>query len=160
MPLSRRVHPQMMLEDRMQKLAELFAIGLAVPAIVLAVFVLVVWAPTTLAGLRNHRRLNSTQLLILGVFVGFAGSVCDNLYWSVLWLADYLEMDGAKRTILSGAYFNVFCRQLSGIVAAYCHIKSAAVHEKSGKLKHLSTLWLVTTLSFAVGALLMVMLSS
>lgn len=71
------------------------------------------------------KRRDDTQWFILGVAIGFAGSVVDNLYWGLAWTAYYIDSAWADLLFSSGIYFNLFDRQLAGIFAAYCHVKAA-----------------------------------
>ena len=68
---------------------------------------------------------DASQWFILGVAIGFAGSVFDNLYWGIAWLSNYLAWESWPQWFACGVYSNVVFRQTAGLVAAYCHIRSA-----------------------------------
>lgn len=105
---------------------EFISIALTVPTIGLSLLVVVYWwSPAVEALATPRKQRDATQWFIIGVAVGFAGSVVDNLYWGAAWTAYYLESDWKETLFANGVYFNLFDRQLAGIGAAYCHVRAA-----------------------------------
>lgn len=65
--------------------------------------------------------------IILGVVIGFSGSLFDNLYWGAAWTADYAHYSFRDSLFYGGVYPNTFFRQSATILAAFCHIKAGMV---------------------------------
>ena len=97
---------------------------MTVPTVVMAAFVVCRWGGAMRSALQSLP-LSEDGWLISGVVVSFAGSVLDNLYWSLPWGASYLGLDCAQWLHQSGVYFNILSRQGCGILAAYCHLRAA-----------------------------------
>lgn len=110
--------------EAVRSLATLLSICLTIPTIVLALRVVYIWLPSV----RNPRELKTAtpeQWFILGVAVSFFGSVLDNSYWQLAWSMEYAGCPETQDFIFWGPLFNIPFRQVSGIVAAGCHIKAA-----------------------------------
>lgn len=104
---------------------------MTVPTVVLGAGVVYLWGPSAIRAVRKGA-LDAQGWFIVGVVVAFIGAVLDNLYWSVPWAASYLGLEVTGALMSSGVYFNIFFRQASGILAAYCHLRAAAMSgEKS-----------------------------
>ena len=107
------------------ELSELISLWWTVPTVVLGAKVVLLWGNSALKALKmNPCDRTSSDLFIIGVFIGFLGSIFDNLYWSIHSTADYLNLEISKDLMKAGVYFNIFFRQLSGTLSAYFHIKS------------------------------------
>lgn len=65
--------------------------------------------------------------LILGVFFSFLGSIVDNTYWGLAWSANYLEHPLADDLFHNGVFSNLPFRQITTLLAAYCHMRAAIV---------------------------------
>ena len=65
---------------------------------------------------------SSSDWLVLGITIGFAGKFADNIYWSLAWTA--YRQGNAKWWLEHGQCFNIWFRQLATIAAAYCHIQA------------------------------------
>lgn len=140
-------------------IAELVSIGLTIPAIVLAGYVVVLWGPDAWRIVKTHRlRLSeageATDWFILGVAAGFLGQALDNLFWQVAWNVAYLELDSQPVVFQVGVVFNIFFRQALGIIAAYCHIRSFAHHKK----RSIRALSLVSIASVVLGCTNMIVI--
>jgi len=112
----------------MSKIAELLSSGLTITTIVLSVLVVTLWYKSTqvvVAKAKRGKALKTEDWFIIGVFIGFAGETLDNLYWLLPWSAAYLNLAVTDTLMQTGVYFNIPLRQGLGIVAAYCHIRSA-----------------------------------
>lgn len=112
--------------------AELVSLALTVPTILLAIGVVYLWGPAARRAWSN-RPLTADGWFIVGVVVAFVGSIFDNLYWSIPWTASYIGHQGAPDLMSCGVYFNIFSRQLAGIVAACCHLRAAKLANVRGR---------------------------
>lgn len=74
--------------------------------------------------------------LILGINTSFAGSVVDNLYWGLAWLALFYGSEHADTLFLNGVFSNLIFRQFTTFYGARCHVLSAGpettLHYKLG----------------------------
>ena len=107
------------------QLAEGLSLALTAPTIILSLAVVVIWRRKAFESLRNCNR-TPVQWLILGVAVSFTGSALDNIYWGIAWSSSYLEHPARDELFRAGVYFNIPFRQIAGVIAAFCHLKSAA----------------------------------
>lgn len=130
-----------------QHAAELFSIGLTIPTIVLAFYVIWLWGPKALKIVKSRRRFVATDWFILGVTLGFIGQVLDNTYWQITWCSYYLESSDAISLVQLGVWFNIVSRQTLGILAAYCHVRSY----KATQPGNMRTLSLICFISIASG---------
>lgn len=111
-------------------LAELTSLALTAPTVILAIAVVWMWAPSSIAAVRNGLATGHDWFLV-GVVLGFMGSSIDNLYWSLPWSASLIGHPLSETLFESGVYFNIPFRQGLGIAAAYCHLRAAEM-----KLNH------------------------
>lgn len=109
--------------------AELISLGMTFPTVMLSIAVVVKWGPSAIAAWKARLR-SSEQWFILGVFLGFLGSIFDNCYWFIPWSASYIGHDSADSLFGAGVYFNIFFRQGLGVSAAYCHLRAGAEADK------------------------------
>lgn len=115
--------------DGIQKVAELVSNGLAVPVIAMSLIVAIFWYKPAMLILKNKNTFKSAESwFIVGVFFGFAGESLDNLYWTITWAMSYLDHPYTKDLQKYGVFANIPFRQILGIAAAYCHIRSAYVY--------------------------------
>ena len=113
-----------------QNTAEIVSLGLTVPTVVLGIGVCIHWGRSAMAALLlSASERSAIDWLILGIFVGFLGMVLDNSYWGIAWTASYIEHESKDALFNSGVYFNIPFRQLAGLYAAYCHLRSYARHK-------------------------------
>lgn len=112
------------------EMAEGVSLTLTSPTILLAILLLYLWFGKAREALFTRNR-SSTQWLLLGVFIGFAGGLGDNFFWGIAWTLSYLHHPWKGPVFESGALFNIFFRQGAGTVAAYCHLRAAAEHDGS-----------------------------
>ena len=97
---------------------------MSIPAIILAIVVIYTWLPSAKISFKKQYP-ESHDWFIVGVVIGFLGSIIDNVYWTIPWSALFLDSDIYYKMIHYGVYINIFFRQGCGILAAYCHLKSA-----------------------------------
>ena len=122
-----------------QKIAELVSLFLTVPTVILAATVVFVWHKSAIRSLM-HKPRTGTDWLIMGVAISFIGSLVDNLFWGIVWTAAFLESDKTIDLFNVGVFFNIFFRQLAGICAGFCHIKSATTSAPLSKLTRVISL--------------------
>ena len=115
--------------NELYKISELISNGLAMPMILLSLAVVILWFEPAKRNLKKFKG-SPEQWFIIGVFFGFLGSFFDNIYWTIAWSLHYLEAETAANWMKSGVFSNIPFRQLLGIFAAYCHIKSALKYRK------------------------------
>lgn len=125
-------------------ISELISLIGSVPAILFAIFVVIKWAPSAFESLRSKKELTQVDWLILGVCISFIGQAFDNLYWGIVWTLHYLGFPQSETWIYLGPTFNIFFRQACGIIAAYCHIRSAIM------LKDMFSIVLITFIGMAI----------
>ena len=121
-----------------QEIAELISLFLTTPTIVLGIVVLLMWGPSATQSIANRSKLDGTQWFILGVTIRFLGQVLDNAYWGLAWADAFITGDHESTLFKYGVYPNIFSRQLCGTLAAYCHIKSALLHQHKDPRKLIS----------------------
>lgn len=132
-----------------QNIAELVSLGLTVPLTLLGIWVVRLYWRASLEALSSNCK-TSIQWFAIGITVGFLGSSIDNFYWTIPWTASYLELPATAELVNVGTYFNIPFRQLCGIIAAYCHVRSALefMHAEDsdsgvGRLNKWVLLWLI-----------------
>ena len=120
--------------EQYQWMAEAISLALTIPTIILGIGVLIHWGPAAWE-MFKAKSLDSNGWLIVGVVVAFLGSVLDNLYWSIPWASSFLSIGPTDALMENGVFFNIFFRQLSGIAAAYCHLKASVLSSSDGARK-------------------------
>lgn len=137
--------------DSLKEAFNLLSLALTVPLMVLAWFTVYHWGK---AAIRLHGRLPSSwspfEWFIVGVVCTFAGSFVDNLYWGVAWLCYYLDWESAGDWFGYGVFSNVPFRQVAGVLAGYCHVRSAYGHIRQGDVRGANR---ILILSFLAGVL-------
>jgi hypothetical protein len=110
------------------EIAELISLTITVPTVVFSIIVVYIWSPSTFEAL-GKKSIHKTEVdwFIIGVCIGFAGGIMDNIYWAFAWSADYLGLASKDRWFQNGVYSNIPFRQVAGSLAAICHIKAAMV---------------------------------
>ena len=103
------------------------------------------WQSGKRALIRSDRR--DLDWFILGVLIGFIGSLMDNLYWGIGWAMNYTQHSAWQHWLDTGVYNNIAFRQVSTALAAVCHIK-AGIEAKSRLLKSLYVASAVGGLAF------------
>lgn len=136
-----------------QDLAELLSLWLTTPTIVLGVYVVVLWFHGAFEAARKRNR-NATDWFMLGVAIGFVGGCVDNGYWGLAWMASYLELESTQVWFNYGVFSNIPFRQVPGVLAAYCHVRSAIEFSGHGRLS--VVLWGSFAAGLAIVLVLMV----
>lgn len=129
------------------EVAELISLGLTSPTLISAAVVVVIWWKPAIRSLKSKKR-DGKQWLILGVAISFVGGFLDNLWWGSAWGHFFLEMEQAKWWFDHGVVSNIPFRQLAGISAGYCHIRSAMVsdHSSNPSLRFLNSVLLASVI--------------
>jgi hypothetical protein len=133
---------------------EFISLWLTWPTVILGLGVVFHWFREAIKALCTSVALRSrSQWLLLGIFLGFAGSDGDNIYWCVAWSAEYLGLESKTALFKTGCWPNIFLRQLAGIFAAYCHMRAyyEGMKDERKRLAGLRKLHLLSLFSFALG---------
>ncbi len=132
----------------MNDIAELVSLALTFPTIMVGLGVLVHWGKDAWEAFKvSPAERTGVNWLILGVAVGFLGSVLDNAYWGLAWSAEYMQHPSKEFWFANGVWPNIPFRQCAGVYAAYCHMRSYYVSRKTDNTK----LSRIVLASFAVG---------
>ncbi len=101
----------------------LISLSLIIPAVAFALTVIAIWGNDFFKRLKDDK--NPMEWLIIGIVIAFFGSVVDNLYWAFVLSYVYLSGHEISPDLeLLGVSLNMLFRQICGIVAGYCHIRS------------------------------------
>lgn len=103
------------------------SLALSIPTIVSAFLVVWLWLPPALAEWRSDSEVSANGYFMLGVAVGFVGSLIDNVYWGAAWTAEFHGSPLAEPLFQGGVYSNLLFRQTCGLAAAYLHLRAADV---------------------------------
>ena len=116
-----------MLDD----VAAWISLALTAPTVILSSVVIYLFANQAGRALLSDNR-TAIQWFALGICVGFIGSILDNLYWSIPWSLSFIDSHWAEFFFSKGSIFNIFFRQIAGILAGYCHIRAALSYDDRG----------------------------
>lgn len=107
------------------ELSEIVSLGLTAPTIFLAFAVLAKWRVSASDALYKDSNLRTShEWFIIGVFVSFLGQAADNIWWGVAWAAEFLDLRFRDTLFDYGVVSNIPFRQVTGIIAAFCHLKA------------------------------------
>lgn len=134
-------------------IAELVSLAMTSPTVILSAAVVYVWWPQALQSLKRKGK-EPSDWFIMGVAIGFVGAMCDNVYWSMPWAAEFLDSPWEQVLFDSGVYFNIPFRQTCGILSAYCHIRSAIEHGNRRAKVEVGTLVYLIGISCLIGLVL------
>lgn len=111
--------------------AEFVSLVLTVPTVILGVLVVWCYSPRALAAIRKPvDKMTETEMLIIGITIGFAGAVVDNIYWGLAWFHEMVGSSSAPLWFKNGVLSNVPFRQTAGIVAGAFHLYPIMVTKK------------------------------
>lgn len=130
----------------MQDLVEFVSLTLTVPTLLVGVWVLWVYGPSALRSLRSWSHGNTPEyhsLLIVGIVVGFLGSVLDNAYWGAAWSSEFFDHESRDSLFQYGVWSNVPFRQLAGTAAGSLHVWAHVRDSESGR-KLFAAIWVFT----------------
>ena len=112
----------------MTEWATLISLALTPLAILASLGVIVLWARSGRDALLQRDRVDR-DYFILGVMIGFIGSLMDSIYWGIGWTLKYTSHPGWDDWLDEGALNNLIFRQGATALAAICHIKAGLVAE-------------------------------
>lgn len=110
--------------EELRDMASLTSLALTVPTLCGCFGVVWLWHRSAWRAWSAQHK-TETHYFIIGVVIGFAGSMFDNAYWFVAWYADYAHLDIRDELFRNGAYPNVLFRQIATATAAAFHIRAA-----------------------------------
>lgn len=84
-----------------------------------------IWAKPFLLSIKKGAIDTPNHRLAKGIWLGFTANFFDNVYWMVTWFSVYMQWEIHVVLFAFGALFNIFFRQLGGILAAKNHIIAA-----------------------------------
>lgn len=135
--------------EQLQDTAELISLALTWPCVAGAVCVIMMWAKSAIAAMQK-KRLAATDWFILGVAISFFGSMVDNVYWSIPWTASFVEHPATAALVNFGVFVNIPFRQVTGVLAAGCHIYAAVTSAKSKVAQRKRKLLLAVVMAIAI----------
>ena len=112
---------------------QLISLGLSVVALYIIFGLLQAWHGPAKAALRVHNpNKQSSDWIILGIYLSFAGQFIDITYWQIGWSSYYINSDSHLTRVLFeyGTIPNIFFRQGIGIAAAILHLIAANMSTK------------------------------
>ena len=89
-----------------QNVAELISLGMTFPTIILAIVVTYTWMPSAIKSFKSTST-QSQEWFIIGVIIGFIGSIFDNLFWFIPWTFSFIENDLYYKLAPYGIIFNI-----------------------------------------------------
>ena len=87
------------------------------------IFVFYVWFPRLKK--TNFYSLDPRELLIIGIFISFFSTCCDNIYWGITWLSKLQNWPSSQWWFDNGPINNLFFRYCGKILAGICHLEAA-----------------------------------
>ena len=119
--------------DAAHEIATFVSLATTVPTVLFAFAVVYFFrANARKAFFATERR--EVDWLILGIVIGFIGSLVDNAYWGVCWTGDFFGLALTESCFKNGVFPNVFFRQATTLVAALCHLQAAVIsHSRAFK---------------------------
>jgi len=125
------------------------SVALTVPFLFYCLEILYIWWPSVKATFAKETPIDAAGQLARGIWVGFATNFIDNLYWGVTWFLTLIQHPLGVTMMLGGALFNIFFRQMGGIIAAREHVLAASkLHEKNKFLKLHKCYWIAGAFTF------------
>lgn len=114
------------------------SILLTFPTVVASAFVIYLWFPMV--------PKEAKHWLILGIALGFLGTIVDNTWWGIAWYMRRVNDPHWTWWFDHGVYSNIFFRQGCKLAAAYCHIKAAMIERKQADLNCMFLVLLVSSM--------------
>ena len=127
---------------------EFISLVLTVPTILLSLWVVALFGPKAwrFISTKPIKNLSESELLVIGITIGFIGNFFDNIYWGIAWTVEFLNHDEPNDWFKYGAASNVPFRQLAGIIAATCHIAAAILLSRMQRKRYF-IVWLIALLA-------------
>lgn len=120
----------------------LLSLGLTVPFILGSGLVIYIWYRLALSVIKKPKKeLTDREWMMMGVFLSFLAAFMDNCYWQIAWSSKYLGLSITDSLMHFGIVPNLPFRQILGLMAVYCHVKSAILYSKTTH-KAFTTFWM------------------
>lgn len=127
------------------KLSNLFSLWLTAPTILLSTMVCLKWYPEALIAFKTPPKIRtSTQWFILGVAMGFFGSIIHNCFLCVIWVSIFFNGNDMGDYLFYNKVYSNIISQTAGVFAAYCHIKAALQYSSDKESSVLKTVCLLS----------------
>ena len=111
--------------------AEFLSLVLTVPTVILGALVVWYYSPRAISSLQKPvDKMSETEMLIIGITIGFTGAVVDNVYWGLAWFHEMIGSSSAPLWFKNGVLSNVPFRQTAGIVAGSFHLYPIMISKK------------------------------
>lgn len=135
--------------EKLRSFTELGSLALTVPLVFLCFMVIYECYKPLKNCLRKAKEDKKICWIIAGIFFGFSGNLVDNIYWTIPWSANYLELKSTSDLIKFGVFPNIFFRQILTAFAAYCHLRAFIAPEHNRDSMWLHAI-IIITLFFGV----------
>lgn len=130
------------MEEAIHNAFTALSLALTVPTLFGCIGVVWLWSHSALKAWRLSHK-TETHWFVIGVAAGFIGSVVDNTYWGLAWLAEFYDHPARDWLFRNGVYPNTVFRQCATTFAAFCHIRAAVDSNSVGFKVMLLVSWLV-----------------
>ena len=118
------------------------SVALTIPFLCYCCEIMYVWWPSVRETFKKEEPLTAAGQLARGIWLGFATNFIDNMYWMSAWFLTLLQHPVGVTMMLGGALFNIFFRQMGGILAAREHVIAASkLHDKLGAMRMHKYYW-------------------
>ena len=125
------------------------SIALTIPFLCYCTEIMYVWWPSVKETFQREEPLEAAGQLARGIWIGFAANFMDNVYWMITWLLVLMQHPVGVSMMLGGALFNIFFRQMGGILAAREHVIAASkLHGKRELISRHKYYWVAGLLVF------------
>ena len=123
--------------DKWSDFYTVVSVALTVPFLCYCVEIAYLWWPSFKESYHKDGAKAASGKLAKGIWIGFVSNFLDNLYWGVTWLAFLMKWHIAPVLLGFGPFFNIFFRQIGGLVAASHHVEAASqLHESDRSAYH------------------------
>ena len=137
--------------------AEVVSLVLTVPTVMFGALVVWFYSPRAIKALRKPlTEMSETEMLIIGITIGFAGAVSDNIYWGLAWFNEMLGTEYTEWWFRHGVVSNIPFRQGAGVIAGMFHLYPIFSDERDRRT--LSSIVIRTTGASAIALLVLLAL--
>ena len=155
--------------DVLHAIATIVSLILSFPAVAVCLLVLFAWHAKYVEYCNAINKTPSLTL-IAGVYIGFSGSLGDNLWWGIAWSLDFVNVNNSGSIkywrdffFHNGVYPNIFFRQAALWIAGVLHLRAERmtreIHEMNLDQPHTESIAVknrykkALTLSFILGVI-------
>lgn len=117
------------------------SLALTVPFLCYCIEIAYLWWPSLKDSYKKEGGSVASGKLAKGIWIGFVSNFFDNVYWGVTWLAFLFKWPIAAVLLAAGPFFNIFFRQMGGLVAAKHHVDAAGEMYSEGRRLHQLLYW-------------------